>query len=60
MTIMKGRASKASETQRVRVGDVGPDFELSGHFGKDLVRLGDFKGRKHVVLVFYPLDWTGV
>jgi peroxiredoxin len=60
MSVAKGRTSRASETSTLRVGDVAPDFELSGHLGKDKVRLSDFRARKNVVLAFYPLDWTGV
>ena len=55
-----GRASVASATQTLNVGDTAPDFELPGHRGNEKVRLSDFRGKKHVVLVFYPLDWTPV
>ncbi len=60
MSITKGRTSRASETATLRVGDAAPEFELPGHVGAGKVRLSDFRGRKNVVLVFYPLDWTGV
>ena len=60
MSVTKGRTSKASETSTLRVGDRAPDFELPGHVGAGSVCLRDFKGKKNVVLVFYPLDWTGV
>jgi len=33
---------------------------LPGHRNGETVRLGDFKGKKNVVLAFYPLDWTPV
>jgi peroxiredoxin len=55
-----GRASVASETQTLKVGDTAPDFELPGHRDNEKVRLSDFRGKKNVVLVFYPLDWTPV
>ena len=55
-----GRASVASATQTLRVGDVAPDFELPGHRDNEKFRLSDYKGKKNVVLVFYPLDWTPV
>jgi len=41
----------------IEVGDRAPDFELKDHFGRT-VALGDFAGRQHVMLLFYPLDWT--
>jgi peroxiredoxin len=55
-----GRTSVAGETQTLKVGDQAPDFELPGHRGSEKVRLSDFRGKKNVVLVFYPLDWTPV
>lgn len=39
----------------IRVGEPAPDFELASSGGK-LVRLSEFKGRKNVVLFFYPKD----
>ncbi len=38
------------------VGDRAPDFTLRT-VGLAEVSLADFRG-KHVVLLFYPLDWT--
>jgi len=43
----------------LEVGDTAPDFELKSHRGKT-VRLSDFKGRKNVLIAFYPLAWTPV
>ncbi len=60
MAINVGRTSVAAETRTLRVGDVAPDFELKGHRGDEKVRLSEFHGKKNVVLVFYPLDWTAV
>lgn len=39
------------------VGDPAPDFELSDHRGL-MVRLRDYRGRKPVVVYFYPKDET--
>jgi peroxiredoxin Q/BCP len=41
----------------MQVGDKAPDFELAASGGKT-VRLSDFKGKKTVVLYFYPKDET--
>ncbi|MCO5993614.1 peroxiredoxin [Actinoallomurus rhizosphaericola] len=43
----------------VEVGDAAPDFELKDQHGAP-VRLSDFQGKKTVVLVFYPLAFSGV
>jgi peroxiredoxin len=40
-----------------RVGDPAPDFTLQGIGGKEW-SLGAERGRRHVVLLFYVLDWT--
>ncbi len=55
-----GRTSVADKTQTLKVGDPAPDFELPGHRDNEKFRLSDYKGKKNVVLVFYPLDWTPV
>ena len=55
-----GRTSVADRTQTLQVGDPAPDFELPGHRNREKIRLTDFRGKKNVVLVFYPLDWTPV
>ena len=46
----------------LNVGDEAPDFELAAVTGeqKQRVKLSDFKGKKNVVIAFYPLDWTPV
>lgn len=60
MSVRSGRTSIASRTKTLEVGDTAPGFELKEHRGKDIVSLASFEGRTHVVLVFYPLDWTAV
>ncbi len=60
LAVTKGRKSLASKTPTLAVGDPAPDFSLPGHRRGEIVRLGDFKGKKNVVLAFYPLDWTAV
>jgi peroxiredoxin len=55
-----GRTSVADRTQTLKVGDQAPDFELPGHRGGEKFKLSDLRGKKNVVIVFYPLDWTPV
>jgi len=43
----------------IEVGDPAPDFELMDQDRKP-VRLSSFRGSKSVVVVFYPLAFTGV
>ena len=43
--------------ESVTEGSVAPDFKLEGDDGKSY-SLSDFKGRKQVVLYFYPKDDT--
>jgi peroxiredoxin len=43
----------------VDVGSVAPDFELKDQHGTP-VKLSDFRGSKDVVLVFYPLAFSGI
>jgi mycoredoxin-dependent peroxiredoxin len=43
----------------VEVGDKAPDFELKDQHGAT-VKLSSFAGQKNVVLVFYPLAFSGV
>ena len=41
------------------IGDQAPDFELINQFG-ETVSLSHFRGKKPVVLVFYPLSFSGI
>ena len=43
----------------IKVGAAAPDFALKDQDQKD-VKLSDYKGKKNVVLAFYPLDWSPV
>ena len=42
----------------IEVGTPAPDFELKDQHGQ-AVRLSDFRGERAVLLVFYPLAFTG-
>ena len=48
--------------QELKVGDAAPDFEVPAVTGKEKskLKLSDFRGKKNVVIAFYPLDWTPV
>jgi peroxiredoxin len=46
-------------TVPVEVGDDAPDFELLDQ-NRQPVRLSSYRGKKNVVIVFYPLSFTGV
>ena len=41
------------------IGDSTPDFSLPNQFG-ETVSLSQFKGKKNVVIVFYPLSFSGI
>ncbi len=60
-------AAKKKPVWRVEVGDEAPDFDLpatgdtAGKGGpRKRVRLSDFRGKKNVVLAFYPAAFTPV
>ncbi len=46
----------------LNVGDMAPDFKLPSATGDKTgdFKLSDFKGKKNVVLAFYPLDFSPV
>ena len=41
----------------IKVGTPAPDFTLETQYGTKF-HLGDYKGKRNVLLLFYPLDWT--
>jgi peroxiredoxin len=45
----------------LKVGDTAPDFTIAGNSntsGKD-IKLSDYRGKKAVVLAFFPAAFTG-
>jgi len=44
----------------LETGALAPDFELPAVIGREraTVRLSEHRGKKNVVIAFYPLDWT--
>ena len=43
----------------LEIGTEAPDFTLKNQFGEE-VKLSDFRGKKNVVLVFFPMAFTGI
>ena len=41
----------------IKTGETAPDFELRDQFHRKM-SLQRFKNQKHVMLLFYPLDFT--
>ncbi len=41
------------------IGDQAPDFTLTNQFGEE-VTLSSFRDKKNVVIVFYPLSFSGI
>ena len=42
----------------IKVGDTAPDFNLKDQDQKD-VKLSDYRGKKNVVVAFFPAAFTG-
>ena len=42
----------------LKVGDMAPDFTLTATNGQK-IKLSDFRGKKAVVLAFFPAAFTG-
>ena len=51
--------STPSPAGPLSVGDVAPGFALRNQYG-ETVSLADFRGEKHVVLVFFPFAFSGI
>ena len=52
------QAAKPTSTT-LKVGDTAPDFTLPSTAGGPKVTLADFRGKKTVVLAFFPAAFTG-
>ena len=44
---------------RLQAGDAAPDFRLRDHTGR-FIELGDYRGKKNVVIAFLPGAFTPV
>lgn len=51
-----GTGLPPTDTSRVKVGDLAPDFTLEALSGPP-VTLSGFRGRQNVILVFYRGHW---
>ena len=51
-------AQQAPPKTSLKVGDMAPDFTLPSTTGKP-VTLSEFRGKKAVVLAFFPAAFTG-
>ena len=58
MSALAATAIFAQQHTQLKVGDEAPDFTLKDQNNKD-VKLSDFKGKKAVVLAFFPAAFTG-
>ena len=57
LSVVAGNGNSA-EAVELKVGDKAPDFELPGTDGKTY-KLSNFKGKKAVVVFWYPKAKTG-
>ena len=54
-------AQTAPPKTHLKVGDTAPDFTITGRSntsGKD-IKLSDYRGKKNVILAFFPAAFTG-
>jgi peroxiredoxin len=57
-TALSAQAPQTPPKTFLKIGDVAPDFTLPSTAGKP-VTLSDFRGKKVVVLAFFPAAFTG-
>lgn len=48
-----------ADNQPLKVGDEAPDFTLMNQ-DKNPVKLSDYRGKKKVMLLFYPMDFSPI
>jgi peroxiredoxin Q/BCP len=53
-----GNSLQAGEVKELKVGDIAPEFKLTGSDGKTY-KLSQFKGKQAVVVAWYPKAFTG-
>jgi hypothetical protein len=58
---VKAFAQTAPPHTNLKPGEMAPDFTIAGRMntsGKD-IKLSDYRGKKNVVLAFFPAAFTG-
>jgi mycoredoxin-dependent peroxiredoxin len=55
--LLAGFQNDGGSTMSISVGQKAPDFTLQNQDKMD-VKLSDYAGKKNVVVVWYPLDWS--
>jgi cytochrome oxidase Cu insertion factor (SCO1/SenC/PrrC family) len=55
---VSGAGARAEDPVKIEVGKPAPDFALKDQDGKE-VKLSGFRGKKGVLVAFYPKDFTG-
>ena len=60
-TPLQAADNKSTPPPALKVGDLAPDFKLQYFDGTDLkdITLGQYRGKKNVVLAFYIFAFTG-
>jgi len=57
--LLTGLLVIASVAAALEIGDQAPDFTLSSTTGEK-IHLGQFEGKKHVLIQFYTMDFQPV
>lgn len=57
-SILLTSAALADDPPKIEVGKPAPDFTLKDQDGKE-TKLSSFRGKKSVLIAFYPKDFTG-
>ena len=52
------KAKAQAAKTHLKAGDMAPDFKLPSTTGKPIT-MGEFRGKKAVVLAFFPAAFTG-
>jgi len=52
------KAKAQAAKTHLKIGDMAPDFKLPSTTGKPIT-MGEFRGKKAVVLAFFPAAFTG-
>jgi mycoredoxin-dependent peroxiredoxin len=53
------RKERTTDVMSIKAGQEAPDFALKDQNGQ-VRRLSDYRGKKNVLLVFYPLAFSGI